>query len=341
MSGEKELEKERRFCERNYRARKRGLVPPFDFGEEFLFKNKMDNPKQGLLELSRSWVSNPNNYLSLKKHQLPKIKRKKGSITFSSVLDRGEDNASFYISFPPKPRTSKESVAIVVPHWNAKKSKYLLSVNLIRSLFLPLSTAIYFPSYEEDDEIEYDMVGPNLGLSLFRFWQDILNLKYFTNYLKKDLGFKKIGYFGLSIGNPRALLATLFSDIDIDFLVMNFLADDHTEAIMKGKWTREIAEVIDSHIEYDELKDVWMPMSPGAYEQYFNQLPKDTRLVQGKYDLVLGRENAKRITKKMPLFVNTEEGDFGHISVIGPSKSMPLMIHNARFIRKSVDLRPF
>ncbi|MEA3453026.1 MAG: hypothetical protein U9Q96_01660 [Patescibacteria group bacterium] len=336
------LEKEKNYCEKEYKNRRKNISSPFSFGEDFLFGKESADPIKSLSEFSSAWLDDPSSYLDLKKYSLSKISKKNDLFCFSSILNKEDDQANFYTSFYPKARTNKKVVAIVVPHWNAKRSRYLLGTNIVRNLLLPLSTAIYFPSYEQDNEIEYDMVGPNIGLSLYRFWQDILNLKHFANYLKNDLGFDKVGLVSFSLGSPRALMATIFLDIEIDFLLMNFLADDHTEAVMKGAWTREIAEIIEPHIEYEELKKIWMPMSPGAYTEYFNKLPKATCLTQGKYDLIFGLENARKIMRKFRQnapFVNIEEGMFGHVTIAQFEKSIPLMIRNARFIRKNTELK--
>ena len=62
------LEKERKYCADNYARRKKGFVPPFSFGEEFLLNNKTDSPEQSLLRFSHKWLDNPNHYLELKKY---------------------------------------------------------------------------------------------------------------------------------------------------------------------------------------------------------------------------------------------------------------------------------
>ena len=337
-SKEQILSQEKKICDDSYnKKRRKPLV--FSFGEDVLFGGTSSDPVAKLLEFSNKWISNPREYLDLKNHSLPEITHSKDKISFPSIITGGEDMVNTYFSSETRQRSNKDSVAIIIPHWNSQRGKYLLSVDIARNLILPISTAVYIPSYLEDDEIDYDIVGPNIGLNLYRFWQDILNLKYLANYLKNDLGFKNIGFISFSIGSPRALLSTIFSDVDINFLVMNFLADDYTEAVMKGMWTREISEAISPHIDYDTLSNIWKPLSPGAYSKYFNRLPKSTRLVQGKYDLVFGLDNAKRAISSLSSFAEIEEGDFGHTAIANVRGGFPVMVRNAKFIRQALGIK--
>jgi len=83
-------------------------------------------------------------------------------------------------------------------------------------------------------------------------------------------------------------------------------------------------------------------MSPGSYADYLNQLPKATRLVQGKFDLVFGIENCKRMNEKIKKhapFAQIEQGNFGHLTISELEKAIPLMVRNARFVRQATGLK--
>ncbi|MDD5221501.1 MAG: hypothetical protein PHV47_02795 [Candidatus Pacebacteria bacterium] len=335
---------EKKYCLQNLHNRDKKDLPKFSYGEEF-FIEKTSNPEKTLLEFSKSWMDNPWKYLDLKNFKLPKISYENNIISFPSILNGKEDKAVFCLSFPPKIRTNKEISAIIVPHWNAVKSKCLLGTNLVRGLFLPISTAIYFPEHGkltmDKTRTQYEIIGPNIGLTLFRFWQDILNLKYLSFYLKNNLKFKKIGYWSFSLGSPRAMVASLFPEVPIDFLMMHFLADSFTESLMKGLGTQEIAEVIKPNIDYHKLEEIWRPLDPGSYIKHMNKLPKNTRLVQGKYDLVFGIENTLRINQKIKKYlpsVELEEGEFGHLGIIKFNKNIPIMIRDSKFMKKILEI---
>ena len=104
--------------------------------------------------------------------------------------------------------------------------------------------ATTYPGRAFSGRYRYDIVGPNLGLTIKRLWQDVLNIQRFAKYLKEDLGYEKVGIWAYSIGSPRGYLATMFSKGLFDFLIMNFLAFSFSKSTLHGIATKPVSREI-------------------------------------------------------------------------------------------------
>ena len=112
-SKEQILAREKRYCLQNLQSRDTNHLPPFSWGEEFLIGRKTNNSKEEILEFSRKWMADPAQYLDLKAFILPKVSQSKNIISFPRLLNSKKDKSVFYLSFPPKSRTSKKVAARV------------------------------------------------------------------------------------------------------------------------------------------------------------------------------------------------------------------------------------
>ncbi len=164
---------------------------------------------------------------------------------FQSFLDT-KDQAKFFESKQPFYGRGEKIAFIILPHWNAFFKKYKTGTMFIRNFFLPVATYRYFPSYQTEKKFEgksrYDIVGPNIGLTIKRVWQDVLNIQRFAQYLKSELGYEKVGIWAYSIGSPRGFLASIFSENLFDFLIMNFLADSFPQSLLQGIATQPVSK---------------------------------------------------------------------------------------------------
>lgn len=321
----------------------------FDYGLKELFLKPDAPPKETLMNFAEEWNSDPEKKLNYNNFYHPPLSRKKTFIEFPSILDK-ENTARFKFVRQPKWRSGHKVAVIILEHWDAESTKYIRGVNLIRRLMLPISTAIYFPSYMELNPQrkkmrQYNVLGPNIGLTIRRTWEDVLNIQYFANYLKKEMGFDQVGIFTYSIGSLRGFLSAIFAPELFDFAVLHFIADDFSEAFLNGLSTQEAADTVKKNISsLETIQKAWNVISPGNYEQYLSRLPKATRIVQGRYDLVFGQENCRRFNEKIRKHaphVQIEEGNFGHLTAAEIEKTVPLMIRDLKFIYKNSELRYF
>jgi hypothetical protein len=323
-------------------------LPDFCYGAENLGLNSQDE-KKALEDFVKKWFKHPESYLNVekisgKKTKIEKIQEAKENCYFFNSFIDDKDTAKFYESKQPFYGKGEKIAFIILSHWNCDFQKYKTGTAAIRNFFLPVATYRYFPAYSTESKFlggkRYDIVGPNLGLTLKRFWQDILNIQHFAKYLKQELGYERVGIWAYSIGSPRGFLASMFSKNLFDYLIINFLADSFPESLLHGIATEDISKQILNNLTEKEVDFLFSPLSPGKYFKYFNRLPC-TRLVQGKYDLVFCEQNNKILVDKIKKNkkVEIEYGKFGHTTQGEIEKVIPIVYRNSRFVLKNSNLK--
>ena len=340
------LRKERENAEKLARKLNKDNVPSFSYGLDDLDLKEVGNEKDTLKKFVSNWFENPDLFLNYKNFDKQVVIKNGRRFSFPSIVDQN-DTAHFYHSKQPFWGRGAKMAFIIAPHWSPLFWKYYLGTAIIRNFFLPAASYMYFPKFGSSshnlNEAHYEVVGPNLGLTIKRFQQDVLNIQSFSAYLKKELGYEYIGIWGYSIGSLRAFVASMFSDV-FDYVIMHFLADSFPEATLTGVSTSGISEEIRKHVSDEDMEELWSPMSPGRYVEYFDKLPNHVRLIQPKYDLVFGEENNKRMVNKIQKYapnVVIEYGDFGHSTYGWGKQLIPSIYKNAQFVIKNSPLRVF
>ncbi len=228
--------REEMYAKKKADKQKKFAVPAFSFGADQLLSGVNENDKQALENFVENWFKAPEKYLSFENYDRPEVKKISHRLYFQSFLDN-KDEARFYESKQPLWRKDTNTAFIILPHWNAFFGKYRLGTAFLRDFFLPVATYRYFPSLATEkfySGARFDIVGPNIGQTIKRFWQDVLNIQFFANYFKKELGYKYVGIWAYSIGSPRGMVASIFSK-DFDFLIMNFLAESFPDAVLNRR----------------------------------------------------------------------------------------------------------
>ena len=280
-------------------------LPSFDLGINYLQtgerKNKLSEHE--LWQYADEWFREPEKYLRLEKIPYPKVEEKDGFLLFPSLLDNSKITK---FKYNPQPiGTPGRKVALIhVMHWNGRLKPYNWIISFIRNTVLPISTLIHIPAGRglnpgNNDPADYDSVGPNIGKTIFRARQDIQDIQFIAHHLKENMGYEQVGLFTYSIGSLRGIIASIMSPTFFDFGIFHLVADDYTEAVMSGVGTTAIANEINGKIDYQLLQKLWSTISPGAYLKYFSSLPKNTRIVQCKYDFVFGLENIENFNTKI------------------------------------------
>jgi len=340
-----ELEKTQEATEESTKCCGPDMVPPFSFGLEFL---GLEDPKDdGILwsnvnKFVDDWFENPRKYMSLDGMELPKdeeIKIKDGFITFPSILNKKE-TAKFKYDPQPEDKTERKVALIHVMHWGGKLKLYNYGITLMRDTLLPITTLIHVPAGREmnpgeDSPADYESVSPNIGKTIFKTRQDVLDIEFMAKYLKDKLGYEQVGLFTYSIGSLRGILASIFAPEYFDFAVFHMVADNFTDSVMKGVATAEIAKEIKGKIDMNLLNTFWLTISPGRYSQYLDDLPEKTRLVQARHDFIFGRENVEDfnfIARKNKPDIEIANEDVGHSTFGHFPTSVSIMMNDIKFI---------
>jgi pimeloyl-ACP methyl ester carboxylesterase len=281
------------------------IVHPFGWGEEFIGEEKSHDPAALFREYSKRMVKNSDEFYHLPETEYvehisesvperpgvePKDRPKSNpghSVTWRSAINTTspENNIARARYFPTA--KDKKAAVVVLPHWNAKAGTYFdlcewftrLGVSALR-LTLPYHEERMPPELERADYL----VAPNVGRTLQSLRQSVLDTRAAVRWLKLE-GYEKVGVIGTSIGWCVGFFAFVH-DETIDAGVFNHVSGYVADVVWEGLSTYHVKEGIEGHVELDDLREYWMPISPMAYmDKLRRSKQRPQRYIYTRYDL--------------------------------------------------------
>lgn len=319
-----------------------GEPPPFDLGLGYLDIND----SKGIDVFLKRWFSNPARFMKCNK-QFP-VAHEDGFLMHESILDSSRKVRFRYI--PQKYGTPGRKVALLhVMYWNGRLRPYETIIRCIQNTGLPISVLIHVPAGRwvnpaPGDTPDYYAVSPNIGRTVFATRQHVQDIQHIVLYLKNKLGYEEVGLFSYSIGSLYGAIAAMMFPGLFDFAIFHTMADDFSEAVLGGPATARIAEKIRGNIDNATLSKMWSTISPGAYKDYFGNLPRWTRVIQTKYDYTFGISNVQRITGKLSEHrpdINLEIVPLSHTTFGQMPHGAKIMWNNLSFIYKHTQMREY
>lgn len=286
--------RERYFAELNDNRR----VRPFKWGEEFADRRFVDN-QDGASPLS-FWRHYAQNAVA-NSHEFFGVADDFDFKTENSTLDsevcvswtsqiETPDHANNTVRarfFPvEKPQKQKRAV-VVLPHWNAPADSYVSLCKMLNRVGIA-ALRLTLPYHEQrmppDLERADHLVSANLGRTLQTTRQAVLDTRAAVKWLKQN-NFERVGIVGTSVGSATAFLA-MIHDRDIDAGVYNHVSGYFADVVWRGISTYHVRAALETALTLDELRELWLPVSPMAYlEKLKNQPARPLRFIYALYDL--------------------------------------------------------
>ncbi len=256
---------------------------PFEWGLEFVPGGKpADNPKNYLLGFAKQAVATSDSYHS---YQPVSDWRLDGNhLTFTTPVPTvyPENNTVHGWYFPVN---SGGRVVLVLPQWNCDARGHMALCRLM-NLFGLSALRLSLPYHdlrmpENLDRADY-MLSSNLGRTLQAVRQAVIDSRAALDWLETQ-GHTKFAILGTSIGSCVALI-TNAHDPRLALSVQNHISPYFADVVWEGISTRHVRKGLDGHIGLDELREIWMPISPKAYFKKLVGTGKQTLLVHALYD---------------------------------------------------------
>jgi dienelactone hydrolase len=173
---------------------------------------------------------------------------------------------------------------LVLPQWNSDAGGHIgLSRLLARfgisalRLSLPYHDARMPPELTRADYI----VSANVVRTLQVCRQAVLDARRAIAWLHAQ-GFDRIGILGTSLGSCLSMLTGAHEPL-IRAQALNHVSPWFADVVWRGLSTRHVREGLDGHIDLDELRQLWRPISPWSYLERARRV--QTLLVYARYDL--------------------------------------------------------
>ena len=264
------------------------LVRPFAWGGEFLGLNLNGDDPQEIAEAIKKYSAevfqNSGEFFRLP--EIPDFNLNDDLLTWASAIETPspENNIVRARFFPAKDR---RAAVIVLPHWNARAGSYFDLCRVFNRVGLS-ALRLTLPYHEERRESEDaradHLVSANIGRTLQSMRQAVVDTRAAVRWLKQQ-GYEKIGIVGTSVGSCTAFLA-MVHDADIDAAVFNHVSGYFADVTWRGLSTYHVREGLEEKVTLEELRDLWLPISPLPYLDKLKTLPpRPIKFIYTLYDL--------------------------------------------------------
>jgi dienelactone hydrolase len=173
---------------------------------------------------------------------------------------------------------------LVLPQWNSDVDGHVgLSRLLARfgitalRLSMPYHDARMPPELHRADYI----VSANVVRTLEVCRQAVLDARRAIWWLREQ-GYERIGILGTSLGSCLSMLTAVHEPI-VRAQALNHISPFFADVVWRGLSTRHVRQGLDGQITVDELRRLWMPISPWHYLDRVRT--PATLLVYARYDL--------------------------------------------------------
>lgn len=205
----------------------------------------------------------------------------------SALATRHSENNTVYCRYVPATsnRSGRPRAAVLVlPQWNSDAGGHvglcrLLAMNGLHALrlSLPYHDRRMPPELRRADYI----VSANVGRTLQVCRQAVLDARRAIAWLHAQ-GFERIGILGSSLGSCLSLLTTAHEPL-IRAQALNHISPHFADVVWRGLSTQHVREGLNGHIELEQLRSLWRPISPQWFLERLGN--RRTLLVYARYDL--------------------------------------------------------
>jgi dienelactone hydrolase len=181
-------------------------------------------------------------------------------------------------------RQNRGRAVLVLPQWNADADGHVGLARLLARagvsalrMSLPYHDARRPPDLTRADYI----VSANVARTVQACRQAVVDARRAIAWLT-TLGFERIGILGTSLGSCLAMLTAAHEPV-VRAQALNHVSPFFADVVWRGLSTRHVREGLEGHVTLDELRDLWLPISPMSYLDRVSNTR--TLLVYARWDL--------------------------------------------------------
>jgi hypothetical protein len=258
-------------------------VRAFEWGLEFLSAGVLEeDPKRHLMEYARRAVAESDSYHSYAPVQDFRLEGRHLAFTSPVETIYPKNNTVHARYFPTE---SRGRVVLVLPQWNSDEQGHIALCRMLNWFGLSaLRISLPYHDLRMPEELvraDY-MLSPNLGRTLQAIRQAVIDSRAALDWLESQ-GYTKYAILGTSIGSCVALI-TMAHDSRLNLSVQNHISPYFADVVWEGISTRHVRVGLGDAIALEELRDIWMPISPRAYMKKLAGTGKRSLLIHALYD---------------------------------------------------------
>jgi hypothetical protein len=265
------------------RRDRRRTVRPFEWGLEFVQNGiPIHDPKDYLLDYAREAVLNSDAYHSYKPVEDYHLEGPHLSFTSPLPTIYPKNNTVHGWYFPV---SSRRRVVLVLPQWNSDGQGHMALCRMLNRFGLS-ALRLSMPYHDmrmPEDLVRADyMLSPNLGRTLQAIRQAVIDCRAALDWLEEK-GYEKFAILGTSLGSCIALITMAHED-RLQISIQNHISPYFADVVWSGISTRHVRAGLEGSITLDDLRQIWMPISPRAYLGKLVGTRKNSLLIHARYD---------------------------------------------------------
>ena len=281
------------------------LVRPFEWGEDWIDELSAINAQLTTEPHHRvsQWVDaimrdtdafytpEPARYTFTKAPDLVRASGEEGVLTFTSgyATPHPENNTVVCRYFAPHPikkakAGSPRRAVVVLAQWNSDPEGHIGLCKILQRLgiaslriSLPYHDARMPPELTRADYI----VSSNIVRTLQVCRQAVRDVRLALWWLR-DQGYARLGLLGTSLGSCLSYLTTAHEPL-VRAQALNHVSPFFGDVVWRGLSTEHVREGLEGHVDIDQLRDLWRPISPWSFIDRLRD--RKTLMVYAKYDL--------------------------------------------------------
>jgi dienelactone hydrolase len=280
-------------------------VRPFEWGEDWIDELSAINAQLTAEPHHRvsQWVDaimrdtdafytpEPARYTFTKAPDIVRTSGEEGVLTFTSGFPtpHPENNTVVCRYFAPNPikkakAGSPRRAVVVLAQWNSDPDGHIGLCKILQRLgiaslrlSLPYHDARMPPELTRADYI----VSSNIVRTLQVCRQAVRDVRLALWWLR-DQGYARLGLLGTSLGSCLSYLTTAHEPL-VRAQALNHVSPFFGDVVWRGLSTEHVREGLEGHVDIDQLRDLWRPISPWSFIERLRD--RRTLMVYAKYDL--------------------------------------------------------
>jgi hypothetical protein len=275
------------------------VVRPFEWGFEWLPDQAIDE-SQGSAAF-QAWGERTIQESEAFYHVTPPedAELRDGWLTFTSAIatPHPENNRVTARYFPDRSARGRRRAVVVLPQWNADAGGHMGLCQLLNRFGIS-ALRLSLPYHDrrmprELTRADY-IVSANIGRTVQVCRQAVLDARRAVQWLHAQ-GYESIGILGTSLGSCLSLLTTAHEPL-VRAAALNHVSPYFADVVWRGLSTQHVRESLDGHVTLDELRRIWLPISPLPFLDRVRG--RKLLLVYARYDLTFPIDLSRMLVRE-------------------------------------------
>ena len=261
------------------------VVRPFEWGADWLHDDTADGPEEARLERwAAAMLAESDRFYALEATDDYTLTGDR--LTFPSAIrtPHPENNVVRARFFPYQTPRGRRRAVVVLPQWNAGVDGHVGLCQLLNRFGLT-ALRLTLPYHDERRPQELRradyIVSSNIGRTMQVCRQAVLDARRAIAWLARE-GYESIGILGTSLGSCLSMLAAAHEPL-VKAAALNHISPYFADVVWEGLSTAHVRHGLEGHIDLDQLRRIWLPISPLPYLDRVRN--KRILLIYARYDL--------------------------------------------------------